>query len=181
MSDDQALELITNGLTEDIISLLARVPGFFVIARASSFAYAQRPTDMRQIGAELGVRYVVTGSARSSADRVRITVQLIEAESGNQLWASRYDVERGDTLRSSGRDRASGHGGTEPALTKADLSVIHRRRTDDVDVWSHYRQAAGAIAMHGWNEESVTEALQRLRQAIAIDPNFALALATWRS
>jgi TolB-like protein len=84
MSDDRALELITNGLTEDIIALLARVPGFFVIARASSFAYTQQRADSRQIGVELGIRYVVTGSARSSGDRVRINVQLVEAESGNQ-------------------------------------------------------------------------------------------------
>ena len=159
MSDDRALELITNGLTEDIIALLARVPGFFVIARASSFAYTQQRADSRQIGAELGVRYVVTGSARSSGDRVRINVQLVEAESGNQLWAGRYDVSRGDTLDLQDEIARRIIVELEPALTKADLSVVKRRRIDSVDAWSHFRQAAGAIAVQGWNEESVAEAL----------------------
>ena len=177
LSEDRALELIANGLTEDIIALLARVPGFFVIARASSFAYAQRPTDTRRVGAELGVRYVVTGSARSSTNRVRVAVQLVEAESGNQLWAGRYDVERGDTLDLQDEIARRIMVELEPALTKADLSVIQRRRIESVDAWSHFRRAAGAIAMQGWNEESVAEALDRSRQAIAIDANFALARA----
>ncbi|MGC1623996.1 MAG: winged helix-turn-helix domain-containing protein, partial [Pseudolabrys sp.] len=171
MSDDRALELITNGLTEDIIALLARVPGFFVIARASSFAYTQQRANSRQIGAELGVRYVVTGSARSSGERVRITVQLVEAESGNQLWAGRYDVDRGDTLDLQDEIARRIIVELEPALTKADFSVIKRRRIDSVDAWSHFRQAAGAIAVQGWDEESVAEALNRVRQALAIDPD----------
>lgn len=177
LSEDRALELIANGLAEDVIALLARVPGFFVIARASSFIYAQRAMEMRQVAAELGVRYVVTGSARASADRVRITVQLIEAESGNQLWAGRYDVERGDTLELQDEIARQIIVELEPALTKADLSVIRRRRTESVDAWSHFRRAAGAIAVHGWNEDSVSEAMLQLRQAIAIDENFALARA----
>ena len=177
LSDDRPLELIANGLAEDIIALLARVPGFFVIARASSFVYARRTTEIRQIGAELGVRYVVTGSARNSAERVRVTVQLIEAESGNQLWAGRYEVERGDTLDLQDEIARRIMVELEPALTKADLSVIHRRRIDSVDAWSHFRQASGVIAVHGWSEGSVAEALDGLRQAIAIDSNFALARA----
>jgi len=176
LSEDRALELIATGLTEDIIALLARVPGFFVIARASSFAYA-RPADTRRVGAELGVRYVVTGSARSSADRVRVAVQLVEAESGNQLWAGRYDVERSDTLDLQDEIVRRIMVELEPALTKADLSVIHRRRIGSIDAWSHFRRAAGAIATQGWNEESVAEALNGSRQAIAIDSNFALARA----
>jgi TolB-like protein len=177
LSEDRALDLIATGLAEDIIALLARVPGFFVIARASSFVYSQRPTEIRRVGAELGVRYVVTGSARSSADRVRVTVQLIEAESGNQLWAGRYDVERGDTLDLQDEIARQIMTELEPALTKADLSVIDRRRIDNVDAWSHFRQASGYIAVHGWSEDSVVEALNRLRQAIAVDSNFALARA----
>jgi TolB-like protein len=177
LSEDRALELIANGLAEDVIALLARVPGFFVIARASSFAYRAGASEFRQIGAELGVRYVVTGSARSSAERVRITVQLIEAENGNQLWAGRYEVERGDTLDLQDEIARRIMGELEPALTKADLSVIRRRRTDSVDAWSHFRQASGTIAVHGWNEKSVAEARDELRQAIAIDADFALARA----
>jgi TolB-like protein len=177
LSDDRALELTATGLVEDIIALLARVPGFFVIARASSFAYVKRPIEIRQIAAELGVRYVVTGSARSSADRVRIAVQLIEAESGNQLWAGRYDVERADTLDLQDEIARRIMIELEPALTKADLSSVRRRRTDSVDAWSHYRQGAGAIAVYGWNEQWIAEALRQFGLAIAMDPNFALAHA----
>jgi len=177
LSDDRALELIATGLAEDVIAQLARVPGFFVIARASSFIYARRTTEIRQIGAELGVRYVVTGSARNSAERVRVTVQLNEAESGNQLWAGRYEVERGDTLDLQDEIARRVMVELEPALTKADLSIIRRQRIDNVDAWSRFRQAAGAIAVNGWSEDSITDALTGLRQAIAIDSNFALARA----
>jgi TolB-like protein len=175
LSDDRALELIANGLAEDIIALLARVPGFFVIARASSFIYRPGSTEVRRIGGELGVRYVVTGSARGSEGRVRITVQLIEAETATQLWAGRYDVDRSNTLDLQDEIARRIIVELEPALTKADLSVIRRRRTDSVDAWSHFRRAAGVIATHGWNEDSVAEGLQQLRRAIEIDPGFALA------
>ncbi|HVG52457.1 MAG TPA: hypothetical protein VM867_12560, partial [Xanthobacteraceae bacterium] len=177
MSDDRSLELITNGLAEDVTALLARVPGFFVIARASSFAYRVSQSEFRQIAKELGIRYLVTGSARSTEQRVRVTVQLVEAETGNQLWAGRYDVERGDTLDLQDEIARRIIVELEPALTKAELQVIRRRRTESLDAWSQYRQAAGAIAVHGWNEDSIAEGLAHLRQAIAIDPEFALAHA----
>lgn len=177
LTEDRALELIAMGLVEDIIALLARVPGFFVIARASSFAYARGPVDVRQAGAELGVRYVVTGSVRSSLDRVRVAVQLVEAGTASQLWAGRYEVERGDTLDLQDEIARRIVVELEPALTKADLSVINRRRIDSVDAWSHFRHASGAIAVHGLNEESIAQAVSGLQRAIAIDANFALARA----
>ena len=177
LSDDRGLELTVNGLAEDIIALLARVPGFFVIARASSFLYARNTPEVRQIGTELGVRYVVTGSARSSESQVRITVQLVEAESGNQLWAGRYDVDRGNTLDLQDEIARQIIVELEPALTKAEFSPVRRRRTENVDAWTHFRQAIGAISVQGWHEELVAEALKQLRQAIAIDPEFALGRA----
>ena len=140
MSQDRALELIANGLAEDIIALLARVPGFFVIARASSFIYRPGATEIRQVGTELGVRYVVTGSARASAERVRVTIQLVEAETSNQLWAGRYDVERGDTLDLQDEIARRIMAELEPALTRADLQIVRRRRTDNIDAWSHFRR-----------------------------------------
>jgi TolB-like protein len=177
MSDDQGLELIVNGLAEDIIALLARVPGFFVIARASSFQYARNTPEVRQIGTELGVRYVVTGSARSAESRVRITVQLVEAESGNQLWAGRYDVDRSNTLDLQDEIARQIIIELEPALTKAEFSTVRRRRTDSLDAWTHFRRAIGAISVQGWNEESVAESLAQLERAVAIDPEFALGRA----
>ena len=177
MSEDRGLELIVNGLAEDVIALLARVPGFFVIARASSFQYVRQTPDTRQVGTELGVRYVVTGSARSSQSQVRITVQLVEAESGNQLWAGRYDVDRGNTLDLQDEIARRIMVELEPALTKAEFSSVRRRRIDNVDAWAMFRQAVGAISVQGWSEETVAESLAQLRQAIAIDPEFALARA----
>ena len=108
---------------------------------------------------------------------MRVTVQLIEAESGSQLWAGRYDVRRGDTLDLQDEITRQIIVELEPALTKAELSIIRRRRIDSVDAWSHYRQAVGAIAVHGLNEESVAESIGQLREAIAVDANFALAHA----
>lgn len=177
MSDDRGLELIVNGLAEDVIALLARVPGFFVIARASSFLYAKNAPEVRQIGTELGIRYVVTGSARSAAERVRITVQLVEAESGNQLWAGRYDVDRGNTLDLQDEIARQIITELEPALTKAEFASVRRKHSDNVDAWTHFRQAIGTISVQGWNEESVAESLAQLKDAIAIDPEFALGRA----
>ncbi len=104
-------------------------------------------------------------------------MQLIEAATGNQLWDGRYDVARGNTLALQDEIARRIIVELEPALTKADLQVVPRRRTDSVDAWSHYRHAAGAIAVNGWNEESVATGLNLLRQAIAVDPNFSLARA----
>ena len=129
MSDDRVLELITNGLTEDIIALLARVPDLRHRACFIICIHAAARRTRVKIGAELGVRYVVTGSARSSGDRVRITVQLVEAESGSQLWAGRYDVKRGDTLDLEDEIARRIIVELEPALTKADLSVVRRRKS----------------------------------------------------
>ena len=111
------------------------------------------------------------------AEHVRVTVQLIEAENGNQLWAGRYEVARGDTLELQDEIARRIMVELEPALTKADFSVIRRRRIDSIDAWSHFRLAAGAIAAHGFNEHSIAEATHQLREAIAIDANFALARA----
>jgi len=177
LSEDRAFEIVADGLVEDVIALLARVPGFFVIARASSLIYRQRSCEIRQVGLELGVRYVVTGSVRGSGPRMRVVVQLIEAESGTQLWASRYDVESGDTLDLQDRIAREIALELEPALTKAEMAVVRRRRTDNIDAWSHYRQAVGTIALCGWNEESIAEGVYHLRKAIVVDSSFALARA----
>ena len=177
LSEDRALEIVADGLVEDVIALLARVPGFFVIARASSLVYKQRPCEIRQVGAELGVRYVVTGSVRGSGSRMRVAAHLIEADSGTQLWASRYDVERGDILDLQDRIAREITLELEPALTKAEMAIFRRRRSENVDAWSHCRHAVGAIALGGWNEESVAQAIGQVRKAIAVDAEFALARA----
>jgi adenylate cyclase len=175
LSENRGLELLADGLVEDVIALLARVPGFFVIARSSSFAYRNRTQDVRHVGRELGVRYVVEGSIRASDKRARILVQLIEAESGKQIWTQRFDVELEETFDLQDEIARQIIRELEPELTRAELTLIQRQRPDNLDAWSRYRQALGTIALKGWNEEALAQTITHLRSAIALDPNFALA------
>jgi adenylate cyclase len=158
-----------------VIALLARVPGFFVIARSSSFAYRNRTQDVRHVGRELGVRYVVEGSIRASDKRARISVQLIEAEGGKQIWTQRFDVELEETFDLQDEIARQIIRELEPELTRAELTLIQRQRPDNLDAWSRYRQALGTMALKGWNEEALAQTITHLRSAIALDPNFALA------
>jgi adenylate cyclase len=177
LSENRSLELLADGLVEDVIALLARVPGFFVIARSSSFAYRNRTQDVRHVGRELGVRYIVEGSIRTSDKRVRVSVQLVEAESGKQIWTQRFDVETAETFDLQDDIARQIIRELEPELTRAELTLIRRQRPDNLDAWSRYRQALGAIALNGWNEEALAQTITHLREAIALDPNFALAHA----
>jgi adenylate cyclase len=177
LSENRSQELLADGLAEDVIALLARVPGFFVIARSSSFAYRDRKQDVRQVGRELGVRYVVEGSVRTSDKRARILIQLVEAESGKQLWTQRFDVELAETFDLQDEIARQIIRELEPELTRAELTAIQRQRPDNLDAWSRYRQALGTIALNGWNEVALAQTITHLRGAIALDPNFALAHA----
>jgi adenylate cyclase len=177
LSENRNIELLADGLVEDVIALLARVPGFFVISRSSSFAYRNTTQNVRYVGRELGVRYVVEGSIRASDKRARISTQLVEAENGKQIWTQRFDVELADTFDLQDEIAHQIIRELEPELTRAELTLIQRQRPDNLDAWSRYRQAFGAIALNGWNEESLAKATKHLRAAIALDPNFALAHA----
>jgi adenylate cyclase len=175
LSENRGIELLADGLVEDVIALLARVPGFFVISRSSSFAYRNTTRMVRDVGRELGVQYVVEGSLRASDKRARISTQLVEAENGKQIWTQRFDVELADTFDLQDEIAREITRELVPELTRAELTLIQRQRPDNLDAWSRYRQAFGAIALNGWNEESLAKAIQYLRTAIALDPNFALA------
>ena len=177
LSGDGNLALLIDCLAEDVITLLARIAGFFVIARSSSFAYKAGSADVRAVGRELGVRYVVDGSVRAAGELLRVTTQLIEAETGKHIWAGRFDVTRGETLELQ-EDIARGvMVELEPELMRAELAVIKRQRPRSIGAWSSYRQALGAIAIKGWSEETVVECIRHLRRAIELDPEFALAHA----
>ena len=171
------MELLADGLVEDVIALLARVPGFFVIARSSSFAYRNRTQDVRHVGRELGVRYVVEGSMRAIDKRARISTQLVEAESGKQIWTQRFDVDLAETFDLQDEIARLIIRELEPELTRAELTLIQRQRPDNLDAWSQYRQALGTMVLKGWNEEALAQTMAYLRDAIALDPNFALAYA----
>jgi len=174
---DPALELLADNLVEDVVALLARVPGFFVIARSSSFAYRGQKLDVRQIGRELAVRYLVQGSVRAAGEQVRIAVELIEVDTGRQLWSHRFTVDRPQTSDLQDEIAHAIIAELEPQLTRAELTVIRRQRVDNLDTWSRFRDARAPITERGWNEETAAEVLQKLRETIAFDPNFSPAHA----
>jgi adenylate cyclase len=178
-ANDPSLELLADDLVEDVIALLARVPGFFVIARSSSFMYRNQTLDVRRIGRELGVRYIVQGSMRLLPPHVRISVQLVEVDTGRQLWSHRFDVDRDRTPDLQDHIAHAVVAELEPQLTRAELTVIQRQRPDNLDTWSRYRKARSAITEKGWNEETAAEAIEELRRTIRYDPSFAPAYANF--
>ncbi len=177
LSEESRVRFLADGLVEDVIALLARVPGFMLISRGSSFEFRNQVQGLGSIARQLGVRYVVEGSVRPVADGLRVSTQLVEAATGHVLWSGTVDA-RAD--HAADLQEAIARGiitELEPELTRAEISLIRRQRPDNVDAWGHYRQAVAAIAMQGWTETALHEARLQLRLALAVDPSFALARA----
>ena len=151
LSDRRDVEFVADGLTEDLTTLLARMPDFFVISRNSSFAYKGRARDARAIGRELGVRYLVEGSLRPVGPALRLTVQLIEAETGNHLWAERFDRPEGEFGALQDEVVQCIAARLEPELTRAEVEIIKRRPPATLDAWAYYQQASGLLALKGWH------------------------------
>jgi adenylate cyclase len=168
---------LADSLTEDISIRLARIPGFVVISRNSTFAYKNRQVGLRQIGEELRARYLVQGSLWEAGDRLRVSVQLLEAASGRLLWAQREEVAAGDLHEVQDGVVAEIVSHLEPEILRAELPELRRRRPVDLGAWSLYRRAHAIIGMKGWREETVAEATALLRQAIRRDPELAFAYA----
>ena len=177
MSDNRDYEYLADGMTEDIITLLARIPSIFVIARNSSFSYKGQQRDIRQVGRELGVRYVVEGSLRPSGDRLRVTIQLIESETGNHIWAERFDRTAADLFDVQDEITNAIVARLEPELTRAEFELIRRRPPADMDAWDYYRQAKSVLSLKGWHESTFSEGAELYRKAITLDPEFAPARA----
>ena len=177
LSERRDVEFLADGLTEDLTTLLARMPDFFVVSRNSSFAYKARARDARAIGRELGVRYLVEGSLRPIGASLRLTIQLIEAETGNHLWAEQFDRPE-DEFGALQDEVVQGIAARlEPELTRAEVEVIRRRPLATLDAWAYYQQASGLLALKGWHRETFAEAIELLERALALDCNFALAHA----
>ena len=177
ISSDPELDFLADGLAEDIISLLARLPGFFVIARTSTMAYRSDTSDVRKIGRELGARYIVEGSIRPIGNNIRVTAQLIDSMSGNHLWAERYDVDSSQLTELQDDLTTSIVACLQPELTVAESQSVQRKQLKNLDAWSLYRQGSAIISREGWNERSFDQAAECYRQAIRIDPEFAPAHA----
>ena len=176
-SEERAFKFLTEAMTEDLITMLARIPGFMVIARQSSFAYQGRSVDIRQIGRELGVRYIIEGSLRPVGQQLRVSTQLIDTTTGTQLWADRFDGQAENILDLQDQIARAIASRIEPELVRAEIALIRRRRDANPNAWSCFLQGAGVISLNGWSEETLTQATALLRQATALDPDFALARA----
>ena len=141
MSSDPEQEYFADGMVEDIIAGLSRISWLPVIARNSSFAYKDKTADAKRIGRDLGVRYLLEGSVRKTGPRVRVTVELIDAETGIHLWVERYDRQLDDIFALQDEIAMSVVGAIEPNLRKAELERIKRKRPDSLDAYDLVLQA----------------------------------------
>jgi TolB-like protein/Tfp pilus assembly protein PilF len=171
LSGDPEQEYFADGIVEEIITALSRLRWLFVFARNSSFTYRGRATDIRQIGHELGVRYVLEGSVRKAADRLRITAQLIEAATGAHLWAERYDRKLDDTFLVQDEITGSVVGAIEPELRKLERQRAIRKKPETMDVWDQCARGMWHIYQSTAEDNAAAEAL--MRRAIELDPTYA--------
>ena len=175
LSNDPEQEYFADGMVEDMITALSRFRWLVVIARNSTFTYKGRAVDVRQVAKELGVRYVLEGSVRKAARRVRITGQLIDATTGAHLWAERFDGDLEDIFDLQDRITESVVGAIEPRMRKAEIERSRRKRPDSLDAYDLYLRALPHV--YAMRPDDNTEALELLDRAISLDPGFAPALA----
>jgi len=174
MSGDPDQEYFADGMVEEIITALSRIRWLFVIARNSSFTYKGKAVDVKQVGRELGVRYVLEGSVRKASGRVRIAVQLIDALSSAHVWADRFDGSLKDVFDLQDNVATSVAGVIEPALQAAETARSAGRPTHDLTAYDLYLQA---YALYLSSARRIPKVLRLLEQAIARDPGYGLALA----
>jgi adenylate cyclase len=175
MSGDPEQEYFTDGMVEDIITGLSRIKWLFVIARNSTFTFKGRAIDVKQIGRELGVRYVLEGSVRRVTDRIRITGQLIDAVSGAHVWAERYDRKSDDIFALQDEITLSVVGAIEPSLRLAEIERVKRKRPDSLDAYDLVLQAQPDV--YSGMPDRATKALPLLERALALNSDYALAHA----
>ena len=173
MSGDPEQDYFADGMVEDIITGLSRIKWLFVIARNSTFTYKGRAIDVKQVGRELGVRYVLEGSVRKSADRVRITGQLVDAANGAHVWAQRFDGKADDIFALQDEITLSVVGAIEPSLRLAEVEPVKRKRPDSLDAYDLVLQAH-SDAFSGMPDRA-TKALVLLERALALNSTYALA------
>jgi adenylate cyclase len=175
MSGDPEQDYFADGMVEDIVTGLSRIRWLFVIARNSTFTYKGRAVDVKQVGRELGVRYVLEGSVRKLADRVRITGQLIDVGTGAHVWAERYDRKSDDIFALQDEITLSVVGAIEPRLRLAEVERARRKRPDNLDAYDLVLQTLPDV--YSRMPEPSARALKLLERAIALDPGYALAHA----
>jgi adenylate cyclase len=175
MSGDPEQEYFADGMVEEIITALSRFPQLFVIARNSSFTYKGRAVDVKQVGRELGVRYVLEGSVRKAGNRVRITGQLIDAANGVHLWADRFEGALADIFELQDQVTASVVGAITPKLEQAEIERARTNPTKNLNAYDLYLRALPHY--NAFTRMGIDEALGLLRRAIKLDPDYAVAKA----
>jgi TolB-like protein/class 3 adenylate cyclase/Tfp pilus assembly protein PilF len=173
MSGDAEQEYFADGMVEDIITALSRMTWLFVIARNSSFTYKGKAVDIKQVGRELGVRYVLEGSVRKAGNRVRITGQLIDASNGTHLWADRFDGGLEDVFNLQDEVTASVIGAISPKLEQAEIERAKRKPTEKLAAYDYFLR--GMANIYQGTKEANLDALLNFQSAIDIDPDFATA------
>jgi TolB-like protein/class 3 adenylate cyclase/tetratricopeptide (TPR) repeat protein len=179
MSGDPEQEYFTDGMVEEIITGLSRMRWLFVIARNSSFAYKGKSPDIRQVGRELGVRYVLEGGVRKAANRLRITGQLIDASTGAHLWADRFDGGLEDVFELQDHVTSSVIGAIAPKLEQAEIERAKHKPTENLDAYDYYLRGLSLITQT--TRDANNEALRLFRKAIELDTDFAAphGMAAW--
>jgi TolB-like protein len=176
MSGDPEQDYFADGMVDDIITALSRFKSLFVIARNSSFTYKGKAADIKQVGRELGVRYVLEGSVRKAANRVRITGQLVDTATGIHLWADRFDGGLGDIFDLQDQVTESVVGAIAPAVERAEIERAKRRPTESLDAYALYLRGLARFYQFAGRQVN-DEALRLFNSAIEIDPDFASAYA----
>ena len=174
MSGDPEQEYFADGMVEDITTALSRFKALFVIARNSSFTYKGRAVDVKQVGRELGVRYVLEGSVRRAADRVRITGQLVDTATGAHLWADKIDGVAGDVFELQDRVTENVVGAIAPAVERAEIERAKRKPTESLDAYTLYLRGLARLFQFT-NRQAIDDALGLFNGAIELDPEFACA------
>ena len=179
MSGDPEQDYFADGVVEELITALSRFRQLFVIARNSSFTYKDRAADVKEVGRELGVRYVLEGSVRRAANRVRITAQLIDAQTGGHLWANRFDGTPEDIFDLQDQVTTSVVGAIIPKLEEVEFNRSKFKPTESLDAYDYYLRAM--MYFNQWTDETIGKALDLFYKAIELDPEFASAngLAAW--
>src|SRR5271169_260946 len=175
ISADPEQEYFADGMVEEIITALSRIRWLFVIARNSTFTYKGHAVDVKQVGRELGVRYVLEGSVRKAGDRVRITAQLIDALAGAHLWADRFDGALDDIFELQDQVTSSVVGAIEPKLRSSEIERAFRKPTENLSAYDLCLRAF--FHFHKLTSEGNLETIRLLRQALEIDPSYATAAA----
>src|SRR5499427_5748698 len=175
LSGDPEQEYFADGMVEDIISGLSRIGWLFVIARNSSFTYKGKTVDVKHVGRELGVRYVLEGSVRKAGERLRISGQLVEAETGSHLWAHRFDSVLEDVFDLQDRVTMAVAGAMEPSINQAEIRRANRKPTENLQAYDWLARGLGEEQLY--SRDSVDRAMQMARRAIELDPRYAEAHA----